>query len=56
MMTEFEIIDNIGHILKVQTKNRIVMAPIAEIEKKYLFMDVGLFHYIVCPPNKYEKE
>lgn len=56
MLEEFEIIDNIDHIHKVLTTNRLLIAPIDEIEKKYLLMNVGLNSYIVCRPNPYENE
>lgn len=56
MLAQFEIIDSIDHIHKVITTNRLIIAPIVEIEKKYLFMNVGVNHYIVCRPNPYENE
>lgn len=56
MLKEYEIIDSIDHIDKVLTTNRLIIAPICEIEKKYLFMNVGLNNYIVCRPNPYENE
>lgn len=56
VMDEFEVIDNIYHISKVQRTNSNVMAPIDQIDKKYIFMKVGLQQYITCPPNPYENE
>ncbi|KAG4074692.1 hypothetical protein HA402_008790 [Bradysia odoriphaga] len=56
MLNEFEIIDSINHIDKVIKTNRLIVAPIDEIEKKYLFMNVGLNYYIACRPNPYENE
>lgn len=56
MMTQFAVIDNIYHILKVRPTNRLIVAPVNEIIKKYLFMKIGLNSYVVCPPNSYEKE
>lgn len=56
MMQEFEIIDSIDHIDKVLTTKRLIIAPIDEIDKKYLLMIVGLNYYITCRPNPYENE
>lgn len=56
MMNQFKKIDNIYHILKVKPTNRCIVAPIDEITRKYVFMNIGLNSYIVSPPNPYEKE
>lgn len=56
MMTEFEIVDSVDHIHKVIKTNRLIIAPIDEIKKKYLYLSVGLNNYIVCRPNPYENE
>lgn len=56
MLLEYEIIESIDHIHKVMTTNRLIIAPVEEIEKKYLFMNVGLNHYVACRPNPYENE
>lgn len=56
MMIQFKITDKINHIFKVETTNRIIVASVDEIERKYLFMNVGLNNYIVYPPNPYENE
>lgn len=56
MLTQYTVIDNIYHILKVKSMNRAVMAPVDEIEKKYTLMTVGLNNYIVHSPNPYEIE
>lgn len=56
MMNQFKMIDNIYHILKVKPTGRLIVAPVDEICKKYLFINIGLNSYIVCPPNSFEKE
>jgi hypothetical protein len=56
MVDEFEIFGNIYHISKVLKTKRIIMAPISEIEKKHIFMKVGINEFIVLPPNPYENE
>lgn len=56
MLAEYEIIDTMDHIHKVISTNRLIIAPVSEIEKKYLFMNVGINHYIACRPNPYENE
>lgn len=56
MLKEYEVIDNIYHIDKVVATNRLIIAPVDEIVKKYLFMNVGLNYYIACRPNPYENE
>lgn len=56
MINQFKMVDNIYHILKVQPTNRLIVAPVDEICKRYIFMTIGLNSYIVCPPNSYEKE
>lgn len=56
MMQVFVIIDEIDHIHKVLKTNRLTVAPVSEIERKYLYMNVGVNSYIVCRPNPYENE
>lgn len=56
MLQAFDIIDEIDHIYKVLKTTRLIIAPVAEIEKKYLYMNVALNNYIVCRPNPYENE
>lgn len=56
MLEEFEVLDSIEHIDKVLSTKRLIVAPVHEIEKKYLFMNIGLNHYIVCRPNRFENE
>lgn len=56
MLQAFDIIDQIDHIDKVLRTTRLIIAPVVEIEKKYLYMKVGLQHYVVCRPNPYENE
>lgn len=56
MLTQYKIIDTIDHIHTVLTTNRLIISPIDEIEKKYLFMKVGVNNYIVYRPNPYENE
>lgn len=56
MLQAFDIIDQIDHIDKVLKTTRLIIAPVVEIEKKYLYMKVGLHNYIVCRPNPYENE
>lgn len=56
MLQAFDIIDELDHIDKVLKSTRLIIAPVVEIEKKYLYMKVGLNSYIVCRPNPYENE
>lgn len=56
IMEEYEIIDTIYHIDKVQKTNTTLMAAIEVIQKKLIFMQVGLNNYITSPPNPYENE
>lgn len=56
VIEEFEVIDTIYHIAKVRKTTKIIMAPIENIDKKYIFMNVGINQYIVSPPNPYENE
>lgn len=56
MLLEYEAIDTVNHINKVLPKNRLILASIDEIEKKYLFMKVGFDFYVTCRPNPYENE
>lgn len=56
MLEEYEIIEEIYHIQKVLNKKRLVIARIEEIEKKFIFMSVGLNNYITTRPNPYENE
>ncbi|XP_037052026.1 uncharacterized protein LOC119085686 [Bradysia coprophila] len=53
---EYEVIDNIYHIEKVQSTKKVIMAPIEFITEKKIFMQVGLYKYVVSPPNHYENE
>lgn len=56
VMEGFETVDFINHISKVQRTNKNILAPIDDIEMKYIYMKVGLHHYVTSPPNPYEKE
>lgn len=56
VLEEFEITDYIHNISKVQSTGRKILAPIDEIEKKFIYMKVGLSHYITSAPNPYEGE
>lgn len=56
MLSEYRVIEKIYHISKVKEIGRVVMANILEIEKKFIFMTVGLNDFVVCPPNPYEIE
>lgn len=56
LIKEYESIGNINHILKVDKTDRILMAPIDNIVKKYLYMKIGFNEYIACEPNPYENE
>ncbi|XP_037049622.1 uncharacterized protein LOC119083916 [Bradysia coprophila] len=56
VIEEFEVIDNIAHILKVQPTNRNILVSVNQIEQKFIYMKVGFHEYIVLPPNPYEKE
>ncbi|XP_037048620.1 uncharacterized protein LOC119083069 [Bradysia coprophila] len=56
MLEEYEIIESISHIDKVLSTKRMILASVDEIDKKYIFMTVGLNKYIVCRPNPFENE
>lgn len=56
VMEQFEVVDNIHHISKVLSKNKYIMAVIADIELKYVYMKVGLNQYVCSAPNPYEIE
>lgn len=56
MLSEYEVIDHINHIDRVLPTNRLILASVDEIEKKYIFMNVGLSNFIVCRPNPFENE
>lgn len=56
VLKEYEIIDFINHILRVQPTNKNLLAPIDNIEIKYIYMRVGLHQYVTSSPNPYEKE
>lgn len=56
IIEEFEVIDNIHHILEVQSTKRSILAPVEDIRQKYIYMKIGMHQYIVSPPNPYEKE
>lgn len=47
VLEEFEIVDYIDHILKVEPTRRNILTPANEIEQKYLYMKVG-FHQYIC--------
>lgn len=57
MLKEFHIIGSVvPHIQQVVPTNRLILTPIADIEKKFILMTVGLNSYITCRPNPYENE
>lgn len=56
MLEEYIIVESINHIHKVISTKRMILANFDEIEKKYIFMNVGLNKYIVCHPNPYENK
>lgn len=56
LIDQFEIVDNIYHIDKVVKTNETILAPIENIAKKFIYMNVGVHQYIVAPPNPYENE
>lgn len=56
IMEQYEIIDFINHISKVQPTNKNILAPIDDIKIKYIYMRVGLHQYVTSSPNPYEKE
>lgn len=55
-MEQFEVVDYMDHIWKVQTTSKCIMAPVAEINIKFLYMKVGLNEYVSTEPNPYENE
>lgn len=56
LIEKFEIIDNIYHIAKVFKTDQNILAPIEHINKKFIFMKVGVNQYITLQPNPYENE
>ncbi|XP_037025608.1 uncharacterized protein LOC119066987 [Bradysia coprophila] len=56
LIEQFEVVDYIYHIEKVIKSNKLILAPVENIAKKFIFMKVGLNQYIVTPPNPYENE
>lgn len=56
IMEEYDAVDYIYHITKVQKTKTIIMTPIESISERLIFMQVGLFKYFVSPPNPYENE
>lgn len=56
LIEEFDVLEDIGHISTVQSKFRNILASIDKIERKYIFLKVGMKQFITSPPNPYEKE
>lgn len=56
LIEQFEVIESIYHIDKVLQTKKNILAPIDNIDEKFIFMKVGLNQYIVSPPNPYENE
>lgn len=56
IIEEFEVVDNIYHILEVQPTHRNILVPVIEIKQKYIYLKVGLHEYIASVPNPYETE
>lgn len=56
VIEEFEIIEEIDHFSRVQPVSRNIMAQVHEIQKKYMFLNVGIKQFITLAPNPYEKE
>lgn len=56
LIEEFMVIENINHISKVCKTDKKILAPIEHINKKFIFMEVGLNKFITLPPNPYENE
>lgn len=56
VMEEFEVDDSLNHISKVQSKNRNIMALVADIQVKYIYMKIGPNQYVCSAPNPYEVE
>lgn len=56
VLEEFEVVDYVDHIIRVEPTRRNILAPINEIEQKYMYVKVGMHQYICSVPNPYEKE
>lgn len=56
VLEEYDVVDSIHHILKVQPGNQNILAPIEDIQMKYIYMKVGFYQYVTCSPNPFEKE
>lgn len=56
VIEEYDAVDYIYHITKVQKTKTMIMAPIECISQKLIFMQVGLYKYVVAPPNPFENE
>lgn len=56
VIEEFDIVDYIDHLWKVQPTSRNILAKIDKIKQKYIYLKVGINQYITSPPNPYEKE
>lgn len=56
VLEQFEVIDNLNHISKVQSKNQNIMTLISNVELKYVYMKVGVNQYVSSEPNPYEME
>lgn len=54
LIEQFEVIEKIYH--KVLKTGENILASIENIDKKFIFMKVGLNQYIVSTPNPYENE
>lgn len=56
LIEEFDIVEDIDHISKVQPTSRNILAKIDKIQQKYIYLKVGIKQFISLPPNPYEKE
>lgn len=56
MFEKYEVVESIGHILVVTTKNVFIYAPVDSIIKKYIYMTLNKKEYITCLPNNFENE
>lgn len=55
-MEKFEAVDYLDHITKVRSTKQNIMALIADIDLKCVYMKVGLNQYVCSAPNPYEIE
>lgn len=56
VMEEFEMVDTIDHISRIEATRRNILAQINMIQEKYVYLKVGMKQFIALAPNPYENE